>query len=69
MILDQFLKSQMIDIDHINDELVAIVSSLKNREKLLVIDEHCNYHSFLISNKRIVFVNNEVRNRIKSLII
>jgi len=58
----------MIDIDHINDELIAIISSLKGKGKLLVTSEHCNYYSFLIFNREVMFVNNEVRDRIKLLI-
>lgn len=69
MILDQLLKSQMVDTNHINDELIATLSSLKGRGKLLDTNEHCNYHSFLISNRGVVFANNEVRDRIKSLVI
>ncbi len=68
MVLDQLLRSQMVDTDHINDELVATVSPLKGRGKLLVTGEHCNYHSFLISNRGVVSANNEVRDRIRSLV-
>lgn len=69
MTLDQFLKSQMIDTNYIDDEHTKIVSSLKSKEKLLVTNEHYKHYFFLISNKKTMFINNEVRNRIKSLVI
>jgi len=59
----------MININHINNKHITIISSLKSREKLLVTNEHYKYYALLIINKDIVFVNNEARNRIKSLII
>jgi hypothetical protein len=58
----------MIDINYINNKLIATISSLKSKEKLLVTNEHCNYYSFLIFNKEIVFINNEIQDRIKSLV-
>lgn len=59
----------MIDIDYIDDEHTKTMSSLKSKEKLLVTNEHYKYYFFLISNKETMFINNEIRNRIKSLVI
>lgn len=44
MVLDQLLRAQMVDTDHINNEHIATMSPLKGRGKLLVTGEHCNDH-------------------------
>jgi len=68
MSLNYLLRSQISDIDYFNNGSVTTSNALKGKEKLLVTSKHYNLIKIWLIIDNIIFVDDEMRNKIKSLV-